>query len=37
MAGDKSNDGEGSSGGITYDSPYHLHPSDYPKQLHVNE
>nr|GEZ39143.1 hypothetical protein [Tanacetum cinerariifolium] len=37
MAGDKSNDGEGSSGGITYDSPYYLHPSDYPKQLHVNE
>nr|GEW10557.1 hypothetical protein [Tanacetum cinerariifolium] len=33
----KSNDGEGSSGGITYDSPYYLHPSDYPKQLHVNE
>ncbi|KAJ9542625.1 hypothetical protein OSB04_029131 [Centaurea solstitialis] len=41
MAGDdnqnKTKDGEGSSGGITYDSPYYLHPSDYPKQLHVNE
>ncbi|GJZ75415.1 putative RNA-directed DNA polymerase [Tanacetum coccineum] len=41
MAGDddqiKNKDGEGSSGGITYDSPYYLHPSDYPKQLHVNE
>ncbi|PWA74906.1 GAG-pre-integrase domain, Gag-polypeptide of LTR copia-type [Artemisia annua] len=34
---DKNKDGEGSSGGITYDSPYYLHPSDYPKQLHVNE
>lgn len=33
----KTRDGEGSSGGITYDSPYYLHPSDYPKQLHVNE
>ncbi|PWA64814.1 gag-polypeptide of LTR copia-type [Artemisia annua] len=28
---------EDSSGGISYDSPYYLHPSDYPKQLHVNE
>ncbi|GJZ71218.1 putative RNA-directed DNA polymerase [Tanacetum coccineum] len=41
MAGDddqiKTKDGEGSRGGITYDSPYYLHPSDYPKQLHVNE
>ncbi|PWA90295.1 gag-polypeptide of LTR copia-type [Artemisia annua] len=37
MAGDKTKDGEGCSGGITYDSLYYLHPSDYPKQLHVNE
>ncbi|GJU79189.1 LTR copia-type gag-polypeptide [Tanacetum coccineum] len=41
MAGDddqiKNKDGEGSSGGITYDSPYYLLPSGYPKQLHVNE
>nr|GEV90989.1 putative ribonuclease H-like domain-containing protein [Tanacetum cinerariifolium] len=37
MPGDKTKDGEGSSGGITYDSPYYLHPSDYPKQLHVNK
>ncbi|MFS8023402.1 putative retrotransposon gag domain, retrotransposon Copia-like protein [Helianthus anomalus] len=41
MAGDesqnKNKDGEGSSGGIAYDSPYYLHPSEYPKQLHVNE
>ena len=41
MAGEdgqnKNKTGEGSSGGISYDSPYYLHPSDYPKQLHVNE
>nr|XP_043616027.1 uncharacterized protein LOC122587938 [Erigeron canadensis] len=45
MAGDddqtKNKNGEGPSGGsssgITYESPYYLHPSDYPKQLHVNE
>ncbi|GJW96612.1 putative RNA-directed DNA polymerase [Tanacetum coccineum] len=41
MAGDddqiKNKDGEGYSSGITYDSPYYLHPFDYPKQLHVNE
>ncbi|GJZ24464.1 putative RNA-directed DNA polymerase [Tanacetum coccineum] len=29
--------GEGGGSGITHDSPYYLHPSDYPKQLHVNE
>nr|GEY62094.1 putative reverse transcriptase, RNA-dependent DNA polymerase [Tanacetum cinerariifolium] len=35
MAGeDKKNEGE--SGGITYDSPYYLHLSDYLKQLHEN-
>ncbi|GKE37515.1 hypothetical protein Tco_1460920 [Tanacetum coccineum] len=35
MAGDdKKNEGE--SGSVTYDSPYYLHPSDYPKQLHEN-
>ncbi|GKF38425.1 LTR copia-type gag-polypeptide [Tanacetum coccineum] len=32
MAGD-----EGGGSGITHDSPYYLHPSDYPKQLHVSE
>ncbi|GKC15713.1 putative RNA-directed DNA polymerase [Tanacetum coccineum] len=41
MVGDdvqiKNKDGEGSNSGITYDSPYYLYPSDYPKQLHVNE
>ncbi|GKA96093.1 putative RNA-directed DNA polymerase [Tanacetum coccineum] len=39
MAGDdnQNKNGEGSSGGITYDSPYYLHPSDYPKQLHADE
>nr|GEV07975.1 hypothetical protein [Tanacetum cinerariifolium] len=39
MAGDdnQNKNEKGSSGGITYDSPYYLHPSDYPKQLHVNE
>ncbi|GKC56080.1 hypothetical protein Tco_1083678 [Tanacetum coccineum] len=30
MAGDDNNKNEGESGGITYDSPYYLHPSDYP-------
>ncbi|KAK1439790.1 hypothetical protein QVD17_05610 [Tagetes erecta] len=33
----KKKDGEVSSGGIVQDSPYYIHPSDYPKQLHVNE
>ncbi|GJZ92168.1 LTR copia-type gag-polypeptide [Tanacetum coccineum] len=39
MAGDdnQNKNREVSSCGITYDSPYYLHPSDYPKQLHVNE
>ncbi|GJV56560.1 hypothetical protein Tco_1457565 [Tanacetum coccineum] len=36
MAGDDNNKNDGRSGGITYDSPYYLHPSDYPKQLHKN-
>nr|GEZ22893.1 Gag-pre-integrase domain, Gag-polypeptide of LTR copia-type [Tanacetum cinerariifolium] len=35
MAGDD-NKNDGGSGGITYDPPYYLHPSDYPKQLHEN-
>lgn len=34
---DKDKDGEGSSGGFDHNSPYYLHPSDIPKQLHVNE
>lgn len=33
---DKAKIGEGSSG-INHDSPYYLHPSDIPKQLHVND
>ncbi|GJU50394.1 LTR copia-type gag-polypeptide [Tanacetum coccineum] len=36
MTGDDNNKNEGGSGGIKYDSPYYLHPSDYPKQLHKN-
>ncbi|GJS97691.1 putative RNA-directed DNA polymerase [Tanacetum coccineum] len=36
MVGDDNNKIDGGSGGITYDSPYYLHPSDYPKQLHEN-
>nr|GEV11654.1 reverse transcriptase domain-containing protein [Tanacetum cinerariifolium] len=36
MAGDDNNKNKGGSGGITYDSPYYLYPSDYPKQLHEN-
>ncbi|GJW27932.1 hypothetical protein Tco_0044807 [Tanacetum coccineum] len=36
MAGDDNNKNDGGSGGITYESPYYLHPSDYPKQLHEN-
>ncbi|KAJ0457906.1 putative transcription factor interactor and regulator CCHC(Zn) family [Helianthus annuus] len=39
MAGDKDpKDTEGSSGVvINHNSPYYLHPSDFPKQLHVND
>ncbi|XP_076954140.1 uncharacterized protein LOC143628419 [Bidens hawaiensis] len=41
MAGDdassKAKDGEGYVGSIPHESPYYLHPSDLPKQLHVNE
>ncbi|GJZ80945.1 hypothetical protein Tco_0645939 [Tanacetum coccineum] len=37
MARDDNNKNDGGSGGITYDSPYYLHPSDYPKQLHENK
>ncbi|KAI3511071.1 hypothetical protein L1887_18215 [Cichorium endivia] len=33
---DKTHTGEG-SGGINHESPYYLHPSDVPRQLHVNE
>ena len=29
--------GGGSGGSIEYNSPYYIHPSDYPKQLHVND
>nr|GEW86368.1 hypothetical protein [Tanacetum cinerariifolium] len=36
MTGDDNNKNDGESGGITYDSPYYLYPSDYPKQLHEN-
>lgn len=41
MAGEedpkKSKTGETSGGTIDHSSPYYLHPSDYPKQLHVND
>lgn len=33
----KSDVGEGSSIAIDHSSPYYLHPSDFPKQLYVNE
>nr|GFA29572.1 hypothetical protein [Tanacetum cinerariifolium] len=36
MTGDDNNKNDGESGGITYDSPYYLPPSDYPKQLYEN-
>ncbi|GJV08471.1 uncharacterized mitochondrial protein-like protein [Tanacetum coccineum] len=36
LMGDDNNKNDGGSDGITYDSPYYLHPSDYPKQLHEN-
>ncbi|GJV45434.1 retrovirus-related pol polyprotein from transposon TNT 1-94 [Tanacetum coccineum] len=36
MAGDDNNKNDGGSSGITYELPYYLHPSDYPKQLHEN-
>ncbi|XP_076937846.1 uncharacterized protein LOC143605718 [Bidens hawaiensis] len=39
MAGDdassKAKDGEGYGGSIPHESPYYLHPSDLPKQLHT--
>ncbi|GJY08604.1 putative reverse transcriptase, RNA-dependent DNA polymerase, LTR copia-type gag-polypeptide [Tanacetum coccineum] len=38
MARDDNNKNEYRGGCITHDSPpYYLHPSDYPKQLHVNK
>ncbi|KAI3733020.1 hypothetical protein L1987_64235 [Smallanthus sonchifolius] len=38
MAGDKETNAEKrSGGGISHDSPYYLHPSDYPRQVHVND
>ncbi|GKD93586.1 LTR copia-type gag-polypeptide [Tanacetum coccineum] len=37
MARYDNNKNEGGDGGITHDSSYYLNPSDYPKQLHVNE
>nr|GFA22892.1 hypothetical protein [Tanacetum cinerariifolium] len=36
MTGDDNNKNDGESDGITYDLPYYLPPSDYPKQLHEN-
>nr|GEU53126.1 Gag-pre-integrase domain, Gag-polypeptide of LTR copia-type [Tanacetum cinerariifolium] len=36
MAGDDNNKNDGRSGGITYDSLYCLHLSNYPKQIHEN-
>ncbi|XP_023757004.1 uncharacterized protein LOC111905550 [Lactuca sativa] len=29
--------GENSGTGIDHSSPFYIHPSDFPKQLHVNE
>lgn len=41
MAGDQpktgSGTGENSGTAIDHNSPYYLHPSDFPKQLHVND
>lgn len=34
---DKDKNGDGSSSGFDHSSPFYLHPSDIPKQLHVNE
>ncbi|GJZ00722.1 hypothetical protein Tco_0518151 [Tanacetum coccineum] len=36
MTGDDKNKNDCGSGGITYESPYYLYPSDYPKQLDEN-
>ena len=39
MPGEKENKDEGgSSGGVSdHNSPYYIHPSDYPRQMHVND
>ena len=40
MAGDKHEETEASSSSsnvIDYNSPYYLHPSDFPKQMQVND
>lgn len=37
MSGEKKTEGGSSSNPIDHNSPYYLHPSDVPKQLHVND
>ncbi|GKB09683.1 putative RNA-directed DNA polymerase [Tanacetum coccineum] len=38
MAGDSGKSADKTKeGGIDHDSPYYLHPSDYPRQMHVND
>ncbi|KAJ0568794.1 putative RNA-directed DNA polymerase [Helianthus annuus] len=38
MAGDKETESNATSDAVAdHTSPYYLHPSDYPRQLHVNE
>ncbi|KAJ0600120.1 putative retrotransposon gag domain, retrotransposon Copia-like protein [Helianthus annuus] len=37
MAGDKENEKESSGEVIDHNSPYYIHASDYPRQMHVND
>ena len=37
MAGDKPEANKNDGATIDHNSPYYLHPSDYPRQLHVND
>ncbi|KAI3739255.1 hypothetical protein L2E82_29654 [Cichorium intybus] len=38
MTGGDAGSGDKNTGGqINHDSPYYLHPSDYPRQVHVND
>ncbi|XP_076952218.1 uncharacterized protein LOC143625882 [Bidens hawaiensis] len=37
MASSNAKEVKGNEGIVNHDSPYYLHPSDYPRQLHVND
>ncbi|XP_076949365.1 uncharacterized protein LOC143621986 [Bidens hawaiensis] len=37
MAGSEDKERKDDEGAVSPDSPYYLHPSDYPRQMHVND